>query len=130
MLIAIMNDTYTNVMEVEAQSSRIEKINILSDFRLLLMQLDLDMNFQYIFTVKKKVQINDDDNLENQINKLFHSIEGTSAKIASDQNLSKQAQFENYTRITDDMQVLKEGLDRNRNEIVGVKSFCNDMKAK
>ena len=65
MLIAIMNDTYTNVMEVEAQSSRIEKINILSDFRLLLKELDLDMNFQYIFTVKKKVQINDDDNLEN-----------------------------------------------------------------
>ncbi len=41
------------------------KINILGDFRLLLEKMDLDMDFAYIFVVKKKeVQIGEDQTLE------------------------------------------------------------------
>ena len=55
MLIAIMADTFTEVQSGKKQSAMNEKINILSDFRLILKKMDLDMNFQYIFVVKNKV---------------------------------------------------------------------------
>ena len=45
MLIAIMANTFEDVMSEKDQSAMNEKINILNDFRLILEKMDLDMNF-------------------------------------------------------------------------------------
>ena len=56
MLIAIMGDIFSKVIQEKEQSARNEKISILSDFRLILMKMDLkEMNFKYIFVVKPKL---------------------------------------------------------------------------
>ena len=55
MLIAIMNDTFTEFAAKKYQSAMNEKINILSDFRLVLMNLNLDMNFNYLYIVKPMI---------------------------------------------------------------------------
>ena len=88
MLIAIMNDTYNQVMENKEQSSMSEKINILSDFRLLLMRLDLQMDFQYIFVVKPLVQTSDDNSLAFKLEQVRKSVEnGTQKRIEEEKEV-------------------------------------------
>ena len=54
MLIAIMSNTFDQVLAEKKQSAMNEKINILNDFRLILEKMDLKMNFQYIFLIKPR----------------------------------------------------------------------------
>ena len=53
MLIAIMGNTFSEVMDSKEESSMKERISILADFRLLLRSLRLDSEFQYLFVLKK-----------------------------------------------------------------------------
>ena len=58
-----------------------EKINILNDFRLILEKMDLKMNFQYIFIVKPRDKIEDDDSLAGKMEHLTDVFDKTSSKI-------------------------------------------------
>ena len=55
MLIAIMADTFSHVMDNKEESSMKERISLLTDFRLLLRSLRLDSEFQYLFVLEKDV---------------------------------------------------------------------------
>ena len=55
MLIAIMGDTFSHVMDNKEESSMKERISLLTDFRLLLRSLRLDSEFQYLFVLEKDV---------------------------------------------------------------------------
>ena len=59
MLIAIMGNTFDEVMEKKHQSAIEERIIILNDFRLLLDKFHLKMGGQYLFVIKpsKKNQL-------------------------------------------------------------------------
>ena len=83
MLIAIMNNTYTEVLVAKSQSAMNEKINILSDFRLLLDKLDLQMDFQYIFLIKPANSIVDDDSLPAQLSQVHKSVELGTEKVVA-----------------------------------------------
>ena len=61
MLIAIMGNTFSQVMDTKAESSMKERISILADFRLLMRSLKLDSEFQYLFVLDKDT----DNNLGN-----------------------------------------------------------------
>ena len=61
-----------------------EKINILSDFRLVLEMLGVEKNFQYIFVVKPSIYTGDDNSLESKLTEIQESFENTSSKITSD----------------------------------------------
>lgn len=52
MLIAIMSNTFGEVMEKKHQSAIEERIVLLNDFRLFLDKFDLDMGAQYLFVIK------------------------------------------------------------------------------
>ena len=52
MLIAIMSNTFDNVMEKKQQSALKERIGILNDFRLVVRALKLDSQFQYIVVIQ------------------------------------------------------------------------------
>ena len=52
MLIAIMSNTFGEVMEKKHQSAIEERIVLLNDFRLFLDMFDLDMGAQYLFVIK------------------------------------------------------------------------------
>ena len=45
MLIAIMGDTFSHVMDNKEESSMKERVSILADFRLLLRSLGIDSEF-------------------------------------------------------------------------------------
>lgn len=79
------------------------------------------MHFQYIFTVKKTVQVIDEDSIDNKIGKLFESVEANAKKIAADQKFNSLTQRNNFTRITDDMQQLKLDIHKNNTDIEKVK---------
>ena len=53
MLIAIMADTFSHVMDNAEESSMKERISILNDFRLILRSLGIDSEFQYLFVLEK-----------------------------------------------------------------------------
>ena len=53
MLIAIMGNTFSQVMDNKEESSMKERISILADFRLILRSLKLDSEFQYLFVLEK-----------------------------------------------------------------------------
>ena len=61
MLIAIMGNTFSQVMDNKEESSMKERISILADFRLLMRSLKLDSEFQYLFVLDKDT----DNNLGN-----------------------------------------------------------------
>ena len=66
-----------------------EKINILSDFRLILMKLKLDMNFQYIFLVKpKENQIGEVDSLSDRLAQIREMLEDNTSKVIETQSES------------------------------------------
>ena len=58
-----------------------EKINILNDFRLILEKMDLKMNFQYVFIVKPRTQIEEDDSIGGKMDHLTEIFDKTSGKI-------------------------------------------------
>ena len=53
MLIAIMADTFSHVMDNAEESSMKERISILNDFRLVMRSLGIDSEFQYLFVLEK-----------------------------------------------------------------------------
>lgn len=111
MLIAIMSDTYSKVTEVMEQSAMTEKINILSDFHLILKKLDLNMNFQYIFKIKKRVHISDEDSLESQLGKIYEQVSLGQEKLAADNSARRNEVMHGFARISDEMQSLKVSID-------------------
>ena len=65
MLIAIMSNTFEEVMEVKHQSAIEERITILNDFRLFLDKFSLNMGAQYMFVIKPSKTNVLEDSLEN-----------------------------------------------------------------
>ena len=59
MLIAIIGNTFQHVLDNKQQSAMKERIKIISDFRLMLRLLEPDVEFQYIFEIKPKVENNE-----------------------------------------------------------------------
>ena len=51
MLIAIMGNTFSHVLDNKTESSMKERISILSDFRIVLRALKLDSEFSYLFVL-------------------------------------------------------------------------------
>ena len=84
MLIAIMTDTFGEVMKRKDQSALNERIAILADFRLILMKMNLDMNFQYIYVVKPRVLSDEHDNLSGKLARIHESFDKTTSKILSE----------------------------------------------
>ena len=84
MLIAIMHETFTKVNHNEHQSAMKEKINILSDFRLVLEMLGVERNFQYIFVLRPSIYIGEDNSLESKLAEIQQSFDYQSNKIISD----------------------------------------------
>jgi len=111
MLIAIMSDTYAKVTEVSEQSAMTEKINILSDFHLVLKKFDLKMNFQYIFKIKKRVHISDEDSLESKLGKIYEQVSQGQEKLVADNSARRNEVVHGFARISDEMQSLKVSID-------------------
>ena len=61
MLIAIMGDTFSRVLDQKSQSSMRERIGILADFRLVVRALQLDSQFQYLLVVTPNFSQAQDD---------------------------------------------------------------------
>ena len=77
MLIAIMSNTFDEVLEDKDSSAMNEKINILNDFRLILEKMDLKMNFQYIYVVKPNNQGEEDDSVPGKLTSMREYFEKT-----------------------------------------------------
>ena len=82
MLIAIMQNTFTEVLDEKKQSAMSEKINILNDFKLILEKMDLKMDFQYLFIIKPRAENgSDDDSQGGKMSHLTDILDKTSSKI-------------------------------------------------
>ena len=58
MLIAIMGNTFSQVMDTKTEASMMERIGQLADFRLVMRALKLDSEFQYLFVLQKNTDSN------------------------------------------------------------------------
>ena len=81
MLIAIMGNTFEEVMEKKHQSAIEERIVILNDFRLLLDKFRLDMGGQYLFVIKPSKKNQLEESLETQVATLQETTEVQAKKI-------------------------------------------------
>ena len=81
MLIAIMANTFDEVMAVKHQSAIEERINILNDFRLFLDKFNLNMGAQYMFVIKPSKSRLLEDSLENKLALLEEKTERQTKRI-------------------------------------------------
>ena len=81
MLIAIMGNTFEEVMEKKHQSAIEERIVILNDFRLLLDKFRLNMGGQYLFVIKPSKKNQLEESLETQVATLQETTEMQAKKI-------------------------------------------------
>ena len=108
MLIAIMGQTFNEVLEDKKQSAISEKINILNDFRLILEKMDLKMNFQYIFLIKPHSLCEEDDSLTDKLDSLSGDLDRTSQKILTEQHNWRELMSSKFDAVNDDVYAMRE----------------------
>ena len=89
MLIAFMSDTFGKVKENEERSSMDCQLNILSDFRLLLKMMNLNMNFQYILIVKPIVELENEKSMDDKLKSIHDSFAHSTKSIMAEQQAWK-----------------------------------------
>ena len=81
MLIAIMGDTFSHVMDNKEESSMKERISLLTDFRLLLRSLRLDSEFQYLFVLEKDVDTGAGNQWQGELHEIKSQFEKSTQYI-------------------------------------------------
>ena len=85
MLIAIMSNTFTEVMEKKHQSSIEERIVLLNDFRLFLQKFNLNIGAQYLFVIKPSKRNQLEESLESRLDAVKESTENYAKRILEHQ---------------------------------------------
>ena len=70
MLIAIMGNTFSHVLDNKQESSMKERISILADFRLLIRALKLESEFSYLFVLTRENNDNANNEWQGELNEI------------------------------------------------------------
>lgn len=117
MLIAIMGNTFQQVMENKQRSAMKERIKIISDFRLVLGWLTRkqDSEFQYIFEVRPQIESSD----TGIVAAVKHSIESNSSKMLAKQAQWTELQSEKFVKLSKEVNDMKKDIQTIRQSIRG-----------
>lgn len=75
MLIAIMGNTFSHVLDNKQESSMKERISILADFRLLIRALKLESEFSYLFVLTRENNDNANNEWQGELNEIKHQFD-------------------------------------------------------
>ena len=81
MLIAIMGDTFGQVMETKVESAMKERIALLDDYKMMIKWLKIDITTPAILIMKPNGSSGNDDDLEGKVEQIKMKIKRSQSDI-------------------------------------------------